>query len=117
MPYDGPIDLDALVDLDSRATTDGVCHWTFLAFPISTLDQYGLPSDIEAQQYIADVQSVGVPIGIWLKSTTKDTGYAAVARDDISQLKETIASLKQYSESFATELSDRLFRDAASSGT
>lgn len=116
MPYAGPIDLDALVDLDSLAV-DGVCHWTFFAFPLSTLDKHGLPSDEEAQQYIAAVQSTGVPIGIWLNGIADDIGYAAVTREDKSRLNDAIAGLAQYSESYAADLCERLFHDAASSGS
>lgn len=75
MPYDGPIDLDALVDLDSLAV-NGVCHWTFFAFPLSTLDEHGLPSSQEAQRYIAAVQSTGVPIGIWLNGIADGSLYS-----------------------------------------
>ena len=116
MPYDGPIDLDALVDLDSL-DVDGVCHWTFFAFPLSTLDEHGLPSDSEAQRYIAAVQSTGVPIGIWLNGIADDTGYAAVTRNHISQLNDAIAGLPQFSDSYAAELCEQLFRNAAAGGT
>ena len=116
MPYDGPINLDALVDLDSRAV-DGVCHWTFFAFPLSTLNEHGLPSDAEAQQYIAAVQSTGVPVGIWLNGIADDTGYAAVTRENISRLNDAIAGLTQFPDSYAADLCERLFRDAAASGT
>ena len=113
MSYNGPIDLDAMVDLDSLAVV-GVGHWTFFAFPLSTLNEYRVPSDPEAQQYIADVQSMGVPIGIWLNSVVDGTGYAAVTRENISQLNEAIEGLTKYSDSYAVDLCERLFRDAAS---
>ena len=116
MPYDGPIDFDALVDLDSLVV-DGVCHWTFFAFPLSTLDDHSLPSDPDAQRYIAAVQSTGVPIGIWLNGIADNTGYAAVAREHISQLNNAIAGLTQFPDSYAADLCERLFRDAAASGT
>ncbi|PHQ36114.1 hypothetical protein [Rhodopirellula bahusiensis] len=116
MPYDGPIDLDTLVDLDSLAV-DGVCHWTFFAFPLSTLDEHGLPSDPEAQRYIAAVQSTGVPIGIWLNGIADDTGYAAVTHENTSELNNAIAGLTQFPDSYAADLCERLFRNAASSGT
>ena len=116
MAYGGPIDLDALVDLDSLAV-DGACHWTFFAFPLSTLDEHGLPSDPEAQRYIAAVQSTGVSIGIWLNGTADDTGYAAVTHENIPQLNDAIAGLTQFPDSYAADLCERLFRNAASSGT
>lgn len=115
MPYDGPIDLDALVDLDSL-TVDSVCHWTFFAFPLSTVDEHGLPSDPEAQQYIAAVQSTGVPIGIWLNGVADDSGYAAVTHENISWVKDAIAGLTQFSNSYASDLCEKLFRNAASNG-
>ena len=116
MPYDGPIDLYSLVDLDSLATA-GASHYTFFAFPRSTQNEHGLPSDPDAQRYIAAVQSTGVPIGIWHNSPVHDTVYAAVAHDNISQLHDAIAGLTEFPESYAADLYDKLFRDAASSGT
>ena len=115
MLYDGPIDLDSLVDLDSLAG-EGACHWTFFGFPRSMLDEYGLPSDLDAQRYIAAVQSTGVPIGIWHNSPVDDTVYAAVTNDHILQLNDAIAGLTQFPDSYAADLCDRLFRDAASGG-
>lgn len=113
--YTGPIDLDALIDLDSIAA-EGACHWTFFAFPISTLDEHGLPSDADAQRYIAAVQSTGVPIGIWLNSPVGDTGFAAVTHENISQVNEAIAGLAQFPDSYAADLCEKLFRSAASNG-
>ncbi len=111
MPYDGPVDLDALVDLDSL-NSDGACHWTFFAFPLSILNEHGLPSDAEAQQYIAAVQATGVPIGIWLNGPADDTGYAAVTRENISRLNDAIVGLTQFPDSYAADLCERLFRNA-----
>ena len=112
MFYDGPIDLDALIDLDSLVV-GGVCHWSFFAFPLSTIDEHGLPCDPDAQQYIAAVQSAGVPVGIWLNGIADDTGYAAVTHENIEKLNSAIADLTQFSDSYAAELCERLFRDAA----
>ena len=110
MDYAGPIDLDSLA-------VDGAGHYTFFAFPISTVNQHGLPSDPDAQRYIAAVQSVGVPIGIWLNSPIDDTGYAAVTHDNIPRLHDAITSLTQFSDSYASDLCDKLFRNAAAGGT
>ena len=116
MPYDNPIDLDLLIDLDSLASS-GASHWTFFAFPRSTQSEDGLPSDPDAQQYIAAVQSTGVPIGIWHNSLVDNTVYAAVTHDNISRLNKAIAGLTQFSDSYAADLCEKLFRNAASSGT
>ena len=61
--------------------------------------------------YIAAVQSTGVPIGIWFNGPADDTGYAAVTRENISRLNDAIASLTQFPDSYAAELSERLFRN------
>ena len=116
MDYAGPIDLNSLVDLDSLAAA-GASHYTFFAFPLSTLDEQGLPSDSDAQHYIAAVQSAGVPIGIWLNSPVDDTGYAAVTHENISQLHEAINRLTQFPDSYAADLCEKLFRNAAPGGT
>ena len=64
MEYNGPIELEALVDLDALAE-NGSHHWTFFAFPKTLLNEHGVPADPEAQRYIAAVQASGVPLGIW----------------------------------------------------
>ena len=116
MNYVGPIDLNSLVDLDSLAAK-GTSHYTFFAFPLSTLDEHGLPSSSEAQHYIAAMQSTGVPIGIWLNPPVDDTGYAAVTHENIPQLHDAISGLTQFPDSYAADLCERLFRAAASGGT
>ncbi|MEM6691960.1 MAG: hypothetical protein AAF664_21205 [Planctomycetota bacterium] len=113
MDYVGPVDLNSLVDLDSLAAA-GALHYTFFAFPLSTLDEHGLPSDSDAQLYIAAVQSAGVPIGIWLNAPVGDTGYAAVTNENIFLLHDAISNLTQFSGSYASALCEKLFRNAAS---
>lgn len=116
MIYSGPIDLDALVDLDALAA-EGACHWTFLAFPTSTVNEHGIPTDLDAQRYIAAVQSAGVPVGIWRNTPVDGTAYAAVTHVTIPQLFNAIETLTQFHDSFAADLSERLFRDSSASGT
>ena len=116
MEYSGPIDLPALVDLDSLAA-NGASHWTFLAFPTSTVNEHGRPTDPDAQRYIAAVQSAGVPVGIWCNSPVDGTAYAAVTHDTIPQLNVAVAGLTQFHDSFAANLSERLFRESSAEGT
>ncbi|WP_372717625.1 hypothetical protein [Novipirellula sp.] len=116
MKYSGSIDLDALIDLDSLVA-NGACHWTFLAFPTSTVNEQGVPSDPDAQRYIAAVQSSGVPVGIWCNSPVDGTAYAAVTHDVIPLLHRAIKGLNQFQASFAANLSERLFAEAGSGGT
>jgi len=73
------------------------------------------PFFVEAQRYIAAVQSTGVPIGIWFNGPADDTGYAAVTRENISRLNDAIAGLTQFPDSYAAELSERLFRNVRAS--
>ena len=116
MPYSGPVDLDALIDLDSLAAA-GASHWTFLAFPISTVDSHGVPIDSDAQRYIAAIQAAGVPVGIWCNSPVEGTAYAAVTHDAISRLHSAIDGLTQFPASFAADLTERLFCESDASGT
>ncbi len=116
MVSSGPIDLDSLVDLDSLAAC-GTSHWTFLAFPAHTVNEHGVPSDPDAQRYIAAVQSVGVPVGIWCNSPVDGTAYAAVARNTIPQLHAALENLNQFHDSYAADLSERLFRESSPGGT
>lgn len=112
MVYSGPIDLNSLVDLDSLAQRGG-SPWTFLAFPMHTVNDHGVPSDPEAQRYIAAIQSAGVPVGIWCNSPVAGTAYAAVTPETIPQLHTAIERLPQFPVSYAAKLSERLFREAS----
>ena len=116
MVYSGPIDLDALIDLDSLYTS-GARHWTFLAFPTSSVNEHGVPADPDAQRYIAAVQSAGIPVGIWRDTPADGTAYAAVTHETIPQLHNAIEKLTQFPDSFAADLSERLFRESNASGT
>ena len=116
MDYAGPIDLETLVDLDSLADR-GASHWTFLAFPTHTVNDHGVPTDRDAQRYIAAVQSAGVPVGIWCNSPVDGTAYAAVAHDTIPQLHAAIENLSQFPNTFAADLSERLFNESSAGGT
>jgi hypothetical protein len=116
MNYSGPIDLDALIDLD-LLYTDGGCPYTFFAFPISTITEHGVPSDPDAQQYVAAVQSAGVPVGIWRNTIIEGTAYVGVTHENISQLHHSIEKLTQFPDSFAADLCDRLFRESNARGT
>lgn len=78
---------------------------------MSIRDEHGLPADPDAQRYIAAVQSAGVPVGIWLGSPVANTGYVAVTRENISRLHEAITGLAEFPDSFAADLSEKLFRD------
>lgn len=118
MAYSGLIDLEQLIDLDSLYAS-GECPYTFLAFPVSTVTEHGVPANADAQRYIASVQAAGVPVGIWRRSPVDDTAYAGVAHDSIPVLRRTIKSLTSdglFSPSFAANLSEQLFRDAAALG-
>jgi len=116
MVYSGPIDLDALVDVDSLADR-GASHWTFLAFPSHTVNQHGVPSDPDAQRYVAAIQSAGVPVGIWRNSPVDGTAYAAVAHDAIPLLHTATENLSQFSDTFAADLTERLFNKSSAGGT
>lgn len=113
MSYSGPIDLDQLIDLHTLWER-GECPYTFLAFPVSGMNEHGVPNDISAQQYIAAVQAEGVPVGIWLTTPVEGTAYAAVGRADIRSLHRAVGCLVEtgrFPEPFAAELSERLFRE------
>jgi hypothetical protein len=81
---------------------------------MSSLDEHGLPSDLEAQQYIAAIQAGGVPVGIWRNSPVRDSAYAAVTKDNIQSLTKIIARLSQFPPAYAADLCERLFRSASS---
>jgi hypothetical protein len=118
MVYSGPIDLDRLIDLDPLHAA-GECPYTFLAFPASGVNDYGVPTNTDAQRYVAAIQAAGVPVGIWLATPVDGASYAAVAHDSIPLLHRTIETLTetgQFPASFAADLSEQLFRDAVSRG-
>ena len=113
MVYSGPIDLDLLIDPQSLYNR-GEHPYSFFAFPVSSVNENGVTNDIQAQEYIAAVQAEGVPIGIWLKTPVEGTAYAVVGHADIHSLHRTVEMLiqsKRYSEHFAKELCEKLFRE------
>jgi hypothetical protein len=108
MVYSGPIDLDSLVDLGSE------CPFSFLAFPTSGVNGQGVPTDVDAQRYIAAVQAAGVPVGIWLATPVEGTAYAAVSRESIPllrQVTEQLADNGDFQATFAADLCERLFSE------
>jgi hypothetical protein len=113
MNYAGPIDLDQLID-PQPLRERGECPYTFLAFPVSGVNEHGVPKDKQAQEYIAAVQAEGVPVGIWLATPVDGTAYAFVGPADIHSLHRAVEALvesQRFSEHFAAELSERLFRE------
>ena len=110
MSHPNQIDHSELVDPQSLLDR-GECPYTFLAFPASAVDENGLPTDLEARHYIARVQSEGVPVGIWLDTPVKSTGYAFVGPDNIEKLHDVLQAFEKlgvYSSAFASDLSERL---------
>jgi hypothetical protein len=116
MVYSGPIDLDALIDLDPLYTSGG-CPYTFFAFPSSTLTEHGIPADPDAQRYIAAVQSSGIPVGIWSDTPVDGTAYVGVTHEMIPLLHRAIEGLTKFHDSFAADLCERLFRETSAGGT
>lgn len=110
--YNGPIELGALVEFDSRVG-DFACPFTFLAFPIKLVGQHGVPTDQDAEAYIAAVQGEGVKVGVWTQSPVDGTAYTAVDQEQIAKLNEAINQLierGQFTADFAEQLCDRLFQ-------
>jgi len=116
MAYSGPIHVDQLFD-PQPVWERGECPFTFLAFPVSAVNHYGVPVDMNAQEYIAAVQAEGVPVGIWLTTPVEGTGYAVVRKADIESLLKVVEMLetsKRFSEHFAARLTERLFQQSSS---
>jgi len=114
--YIGPIALEDLFSFDTRAE-DSACPYTFLAFPTQLVGEHGIPTNPDAEAYIAAVQSEGVPVGIWTRSPVEGTAYAAVDQEQISSLHEAIKRLTgrgQFTSEFAEELCERLFQSERS---
>lgn len=100
------IDLDRLVD--PKSLNGG--HYTFLAFPRDAVGADGVPVDPEAQEYIAAIQSAGIPVGIWMDTPTQDA-YAFVGPGHIELLRQTLETLRasgRYPQGYAERLSNRL---------
>ncbi len=112
MSHTKQIDHSELVDPQSLLDR-GECPYTFLAFPASAVDENGLPTDLEARQYIARIQSEGVPIGIWLNTPVEDTGYAFVGPEHIAMLHNVLETLEKsgvYSSGYSAELTERMLK-------
>lgn len=105
------VDVDRLVD-PHLLLNQGKSPYTFLAFPVSQIDENGMPVDPEAKLYVARVQKAGVPVGVWLETPVKDTAYAFVGPDHIHLLHEvleTFVASGVYHRQFASDLTERLF--------
>ena len=106
----GPIHVAHLID-PKELLDSGNQPFTFLAFPRDSVDQNGIPADQEAQEYIAAVQSQGVPVGIWIDTPVKGIAYAFVGPGRIRALDEALNSLwvsGRYPEGYADQLTNRL---------
>jgi len=106
----GPIDLARLIDArELKRSENG--PYTFLAFPQDSVGPNGVPTDPEAQEYIAAVQSQGVPVGIWVDTPTDGVAYAFVGPEHIYALRDALDSLRdsgRYPEGYDNQLANRL---------
>ena len=100
------IDLDRLVDPKSL----NAGHDTFLAFPRDSVGDEGLPEDLTAQEYIAAIQSAGIPVGIWIDTPTKDA-TAFVGPDHIDRAAPTLRRFRKsgrFPQGYDERLTNRL---------
>ena len=100
------IDLDRLVD--PKSLNGG--HYTFLAFPRESVGAEGVPDDLEAQEYIAAIQSAGIPVGIWIDTPTKDA-YAFVGPNHVDALHRTLEGFREsgrFPKGYDERLTNRL---------
>ena len=111
-----PQHIDAASLIDAKALlARGEFPYTFLAFPPNSVGQDGLPTDAEAQEYIAVIQSLGVKVGIWADTPTTDS-YAFVGPSDIDRLHtglDTLEKSGRFPKGYAERLSNRLLGVAA----
>lgn len=110
------IDVASLIDAKVLLARDEF-PYTFLAFPPNCVGQDGLPTDPEAQEYLAVVQSLGVKVGIWVATPTTDS-YAFVGPSDIDTLHTGLDALEKsgrFPKGYAERLSNRLLGVAGDS--
>lgn len=105
------IQLDRLFDANDYWRS-GNCPWTFFAYPTSLADENGLPPDNEACRLLADLQTRGIPVGIWVSGVDGDTTFFACRKEDIQRLHEAIQELEDtgvIAIGFCNERTERLF--------
>jgi len=105
------IRFDLLFDADEYRRS-GFCPWTFFAYPTSIADEYGLPPDHDACNFLACLQERGIDVAIWVNGIAGDTTYFACRKDDIQRLNATLAELEDsglIEKGFCGKRSERLF--------
>lgn len=105
------VKIDLLFDADEyRRTVE--CPWTFFAYPTSLSIEHGLPPDDDACRYLAEIQSRGIDVAVWVNGIAENTTYFACRRDDIQRLADVVSSLETnelFGENFAAIRSEELF--------
>ena len=107
----GPLKIDKLFNAEEYRRA-GNCPWTFFAFPSRLADEFGLPPDDSAIEFLATLQAKGLRVGIWANAIGNDTSYFVCPIEDRQRLNDAIAELENNGTieiGFCLKRTERLF--------
>ena len=104
------VNLESLFDADEYYRSEH-CPWTFFAYPTTLAVDDGLPPDIDACRFLAEVQARGIDVAIWINGIAENTTYFACKKDDIERLNALVKELESttFGKNFCAERSEALF--------
>jgi hypothetical protein len=107
---------DGIVNFDMDALCQGKMPWTIFAYPCSLADAQQLPRDDEAKRFLAELQSLGLRVGVWAHPNIKDTIFFACPYEDRLVVHSAIEELERqgrFPPNFPARRTDHLFSLAA----
>ncbi|MBL8814574.1 MAG: hypothetical protein JNL58_00995 [Planctomyces sp.] len=105
------VNIGALFDADALHDS-GECPWTIFAYPTDIADSRGLAPDDDAQMLLAELQSRGISMSLWVNGITENTTFFAcryVDRDRVNAIVNELENLGILDENFLSTRSDYVF--------
>ena len=108
------VDVDALFDAHALQQS-GECPWTIFAYPTRIAVSQNLPPDAEATCLLAELQSRGIPMAVWVNGLENGTTYFACRHVDRLRVDRVIRELESrgiMGHDFLSQRSDYHFANA-----
>ena len=105
------IDVSELWDADA-SWKEGRSPWTIFAYPRSLADAQCLPFDLEARRFLAELQSLGLRVGVWAHPEIPGTVYFVCPFGEKERIARAISELERlgtFPPGFPSRHSEHLF--------
>lgn len=89
-----PIDIDALYNIDFHYAEIGPA-FSFLSYPTSLADEFGLPPDDHAIRLLQILVDDGISAGIWTNSPVNGVTFFACPSEESQELFATVQRLEE----------------------